>query len=171
MRIVAIAERIYVDPSALLKLYLHEPESAAMSRWRARTRGPLPVSRHGRLELVNGICLAAFRGHLRREALDDALASVEEDFTEGRYLERDVLWRGTLQRAADISRRHTAALGCRSLDVLHVATALELGLRRFMTFDRRQRELARAAGLALAAPPAPGPRTGSGPALRAGRQR
>jgi hypothetical protein len=33
-RIVARAERTYADPGALLKLYVHEPESAAMSAWR-----------------------------------------------------------------------------------------------------------------------------------------
>ena len=146
-RIVGIAERVYVDPSALLKLYLHEPGSAAMSQWRARARGPLTVSRHGRLELVNGLCLAAFRGYLTGEALRDALTSLDEDFAEGRYTEADVLWRATLQRAADISREHTSRLGCRSLDVLHVATALQLGFRQFVTFDRRQQQLARAAGL------------------------
>src|SRR5262245_62657476 len=59
----------------------------------------------------------------------------------------DVLWRATLQRAADISREHTARLGCRSLDVLHLATGLQLGFRHFLTFDRRQQQLARAVGL------------------------
>jgi len=58
---VARAERTYADPSALLKLYVHEPESAAMSAWRARITGALPITEHGRLEIVNGICLAAFR--------------------------------------------------------------------------------------------------------------
>jgi predicted nucleic acid-binding protein len=59
------------------------------------------------------------------------------------------VWRGTLQRAADIAREHTPRLGCRSLDVLHVATALQLGFRQFLTFDRRQQQLARAVGLKL----------------------
>lgn len=145
-RIVAIAERVYVDPSALLKLYLHEPESAAMSRWRARARGALTVSRHGRLELVNGLCLAAFRGYLTAEALRDALASLDEDFAEGRYREADMVWRATLERAVEISREYTSDLGCRSLDVLHVATSLVLGFRQFLTFDRRQQRLARAVG-------------------------
>lgn len=146
------ADRSYVDPSALLKLYVHEPESAAMSAWRMRTRGPLPVTQHGRLELVNGICLAAFRQAISTEALADALASLEEDFADGRYVVADVLWRATLRRAAEISREHTSTLGCRSLDVLHVATALELGLRTFVTFDRRQQALARTTGLRVVAP-------------------
>jgi hypothetical protein len=46
----------------------------------------------------------------------------------------------------------TARLGARSLDVLHVAAALELGLRRFVTFDVRQQRLARAVSLAATRP-------------------
>lgn len=123
-----------------------------MSVWRTRTPGPLPVTQHGRLEIVNGICLAAFRNAISAEALGDALASVDEDFAEGRYVVADVLWRATLRRATELSREHTGALGCRSLDVLHVATALELGFRSFVTFDRRQQALARATGLRVVAP-------------------
>ena len=144
---MATAERTYADPSALLKLYVHEPESAAISAWRRRTSGALPVTEHGRLEIINGICLAAFREIISAEALTDALASFDEDLAEGRYLQTDVLWRATLRRAAELSRTHAPKLGCRSLDVLHVATALELGLRSFVTFDRRQQHLARATGL------------------------
>ena len=145
--IVATAERTYADPSALLKLYVHESESAAMSAWRARTRGVLPITEHGRLEIVNGICLAAFRKAMTSEALIDALRSFDEDLADGRYVQADVLWRATLRRAVEMSRTHTSALGCRTLDVLHVATALELGLRSFVTYDRRQHRLARATGL------------------------
>ena len=146
------AERAYADPSALLKLYVHEPESAAMSAWRARTKGALPITEHGRLEIVNGICLAAFRQAISPEALRDALTSFDEDLAERRYAQADILWRATLRRAGEISRQHTPTLGCRSLDVLHVATALELGLRYFVTFDRRQGQLARATGLKLLTP-------------------
>jgi hypothetical protein len=70
----------------------------------------------------------------------------------GRYKQADLLWRATLKRAADLSREHTAALGCRSLDVLHVASAIELEFKRFTTFDSRQQQLARAVGLKLVVP-------------------
>jgi len=46
-----------------------------------------------------------------------------------------------------LSRKHTATLGCRSLDILHVAAALALEADAFHTFDRRQQRLARAEGL------------------------
>ena len=36
----------------------------------------------------------------------------------------DLLWRRALKHAAELSREHTPKLGTRTLDVLHVATAL-----------------------------------------------
>jgi hypothetical protein len=72
---------------------------------------------------------------------------VEEDFAAGRYIHADVLWRSALRRANDLSREYTPEIGCRSLDVLHVACALELGLPSFLTFDLRQRRLARSVSL------------------------
>jgi predicted nucleic acid-binding protein len=143
---VARAERTYVDPSALLKLYVHEPESSAISAWRSR-KGTLPITQHGQIEIVNGICLAGFRTLLGAEGLEDALASFAEDLQDGRYVVVDVLWRATLRRAEQLSRDQTPTLGCRTLDVLHVASALELGMRAFVTFDRRQAQLATAVGL------------------------
>jgi predicted nucleic acid-binding protein len=149
---VAAAEAVYADPSALLKLYLHQPESAAMSAWRARTKGALTLTHHGRVEIANGICLAAFRRAITVVAMKDALASFDEDVAAGRYASAELLWRATLKRAGQISRSQTPSLGCRSLDVIHVASALELGLRWFATFDVRQQRLARATGLKVIVP-------------------
>jgi hypothetical protein len=61
----------------------------------------------------------------------------------------DVLWRSALKSAADLSRTHTRVMGTRSLDVLHVSCALELGLRHFLSSDHRQQELAMKVGLKL----------------------
>ncbi|TLZ60009.1 MAG: type II toxin-antitoxin system VapC family toxin [Gammaproteobacteria bacterium] len=149
---MANAESIYVDPSALLKLYLKEPESRAMTAWRAKVGDRLPVTHHGRVELTNGIGLAAYRGIITGDAHDAALAALDDDFAQGRYKQMDVLWRATLKRAGDLSREHTPSIGCRSLDVLHVASAIELELKHFATFDVRQQQLARAAGLKLVTP-------------------
>ena len=149
---MATANSIYVDPSALLKLYLHQPESGAMNAWRARTKGSLPITHHGRVEVINGICLAAHRREISAEAMADTLASFDEDFTAGLYRRADLLWRATLNRAAELSRAHSPKLGTRSLDVVHVASALELELRFFVTYDKRQEDLARAVGLKTLAP-------------------
>lgn len=51
-------------------------------------------------------------------------------------------------QALRLGQRWTAKLGIRSLDILHVASALALKADTFNTFDDREKNLARAAGLA-----------------------
>ena len=57
-------------------------------------------------------------------------------------------------RAFFLRVTRTSTIGCRSLAVLHVASAIELQLKHFATFDVRQQQLARAAGLKLVTPTA-----------------
>ena len=128
---MANAESIYVDPSALLKLYLKEPESRAMTAWRAKVGDPLPVTHHGRVELTNCIALAAYRGIITGDAHDAALAALDDDFAQGRYKMMDVLWRATLKRAGDLSRGREAR-DAGGVNVWHQAsskTRIHLGPR------------------------------------------
>jgi hypothetical protein len=81
-----------------------------------------------------------------------AIADFDADVREGRLAVLDVLWRRTLDLAAELSTEHTAALGTRTLDVLHVATAVTLEARRFVSYDDRQAALAKAVGLRVLAP-------------------
>jgi predicted nucleic acid-binding protein len=143
------AEEVYADPSALARLYIHTAGSPEMAAWRRRIGGALPVTHHGRTEIVNAICRVRFLGHLDDTGLAEALSDLDTDFVEGRLHQADLLWRAALNQASELSRRHTPTLGTRALDVLHVACALELKLRRFLTFDERQQRLAVAAGLRL----------------------
>lgn len=123
-----------------------------MVAWRAKTSGPLPVTPHGRVEMINALALAAHRGFINTTAYQGAQAALDDDFEQGRYHLANLLWRAALKRAADLSRQFTPEFGTRSLDVLHVASALELGLKRFVTFDGRQGQLARATGLKVITP-------------------
>jgi predicted nucleic acid-binding protein len=142
-----IAEEVYVDPSAISRLYIHQDGSREMAAWRAKLQGSLSVTHHGRTEIINAICRAAFMGELAVDKLNEALADVESDFAAGHLLQAEILWRAALNRAAELSQAHTPKLGTRTLDVLHVACALELKTRHFLTFDSRQQQLATAVGL------------------------
>lgn len=146
------ADPIYVDPSALRSLYLHDARSRAMARWRRRHPGAVPVTHHGRVELVNAMALAVFRRDIAAADLAGALADLDDDFAAGRLVQADVLWRRALDRAADRSRAHTPGLGTRSLDVLHVACALELACTVFVAHDGRHAALAKAVGLRVTRP-------------------
>ncbi len=143
------AAEVYVDPSALTRLYIHQDGSRAMAAWRARVPGALPVTHHGRTEIINAICRAAFLGQLTSAALAETLAEFSADFAVGHLHQAEILWRAALNRAAALSQQYTPKLGTRSLDVLHVACALELKLKHFLTFDFRQQRLAAAAALKL----------------------
>jgi predicted nucleic acid-binding protein len=48
-----------------------------------------------------------------------------------------------------MARRRTSQLGTRTLDVLHVASAVKLQADMFYTFDRNQEKLAKAEGLLI----------------------
>ena len=49
--------------------------------------------------------------------------------------------------AERLSEHYTDAQGHRAMDILHVATAIELGAKAFLTFDRNQKKLAESEGL------------------------
>jgi len=141
------AVEVYVDPSALARLYIHQEGSREMAAWRSRFHGALTVTHHGRTEIVNALCRSAFLGQLSLAGLSEALSDFSSDFASGHLRQADILWRAALNRAAELSERYTTKLGTRSLDVLHVACALEFKFPRFLTFDARQQKLATSAGL------------------------
>jgi len=149
---VAIAEPIYVDPSALRCLYVHEARSHAFCAWRNRHGAALPITLFGRAEIENSVALAVFRRDMTAAAGQGAVGDLEADLAAGRLFVADLLWRRALDRAVDLSRKHTPTLGTRALDVLHVASALTLGCKRFVTYDARQARLARAVGLRVSGP-------------------
>ncbi len=149
---MASAERTYVDPSALRSLYVHDDRSARFCAWRSRLGGCLPVTRFGRAEIINSVHLAAYRKEIDEGLARAAIADFDADIREGRLTVVDILWRRTLDLAAELSTQHTATLGTRTLDVLHVATAVTLEAKRFVSYDDRQVTLARSVGLRVLAP-------------------
>jgi hypothetical protein len=74
------------------------------------------------------------------------LAALDDDFGQRRMALVDVPSRTAL-RLADVSGQRIPSLACRTLDILHVASAIALKRRYFLTFDSRQRKLAQAVGL------------------------
>ena len=149
---MASADKTYVDPSALRRLYVHDARSRAFCTWFGRTRGALPLTLHGKAELINSIELAVFRGDIAVDLAEAALADLDSDLIEGRLALADTPWRRALDRSAELSRAFTSRLGTRTLDVLHVACALELGCRVFVTYDERQAALAHALKLRVLRP-------------------
>lgn len=130
------AERAsYLDSSALVKLAIREPESAALRRYLRRKR-PLVTSALSRTEVAR--TLLPFGA--------DAVARGD-----------DVLRRLDVIRINDRVLRAAGALlplELRSLDAIHLATAMEIGvdLSRVCTYDERMAAAAVDLGLTVVAP-------------------
>jgi len=138
---------VYLDTSAIVKLYVREPETLALSRWLKANNQAVPLNRLHDLELTNALHLKALRGEISPKQIQAVLTLVAEHHDAGVFYRPAVDWAEVWDKAVELSTTHTATLGTRSLDILHVAAALSLVSRRFVTFDAKQAELAAAAGL------------------------
>jgi predicted nucleic acid-binding protein len=87
--------------------------------------------------------LAVFRGDL--SAGDAALKKrlFLEDVANGIFIIMPVPASELFAKSVELADRHSARLGTRSLDLMHVAAALLLKAETFFSFDERQRKAAK----------------------------
>ena len=131
-----IATTAYLDASAAVKLLRPEPETSALRA-----------------------VLAAIAGHVSSELLEIELRCVARREGGGELIERaDRICAAVDLLPYTLAVRARAgeafAPPQRALDALHLATALDLRLEALVlvTYDRRQSDGARAAGLEVMAP-------------------
>lgn len=149
--------RAYADTSFLVKLLTQEPGTeTAIADYRRLGRPPLFFLPLHDLEVTNAIRQRMFhqrrtmpssaRAAVRREA-DASLGLIQTYIARRAFIEVLHDMNSAIERARNLSARHTERVGCRGFDLLHVALALELECEAFLTTDRIQSALARAEGL------------------------
>src|SRR5271163_1633306 len=92
-------------------------------------------------ECTHAIEQHVFRKAITRREADRALRRFHEFRAQHLWREASLPDRA-FEVCADLAQRHAARLGVRTLDTLHVASALELKAEFFWTFDTRQEKLA-----------------------------
>ena len=138
--------KIYADTSFLASLYAIDAHSAEAER-RVRQEDPeLLLTPLLELELVNALQQRVFRREASQAAIGVAISKLEVHIRAGVFVSVPMPAEA-YQLARRISARRTAALGVRTLDILHVACATLLEADKLWTFDVRQSALARAEGL------------------------
>lgn len=117
---------VYIDSSALVKLVLSEPGSPALRRYLSSRRSRAS-SALAQVEVIRAVRLRSVISTRTPQAVLDNLQLIAVD-------------QGVLQTAAMLE-----PLSLRSLDAIHLASALSLGpnLAALVTYDRRMEEAAR----------------------------
>lgn len=138
---------VYIDTGILVKLYVKETTTPQAITLVLNFPTPLPLTHIQELEIRNALRLKQGRGELTEREAAAALYDFQSDIEAGRYERPAYNLVSVFTGAEDISRKHATTTKCRSLDVLHVAAAREIGCREFVSFDERQRAVARATGL------------------------
>ena len=139
--------RIYADTSFLSALYLTDELTPQAGGYMARNPRPLLLTEIQRAEARNSFRLRVAQKRASSEEVFRALAHFDRDITEGIFDLVSIDWPRTFRVFEQISQKHTERGGHRFADILHVASALTLEARIFLTFDQRQARLAKATGL------------------------
>ena len=143
----------YPDTSYLCSIYRTQEHSKAADRLKENLGEELHYTSLLEFEFLQAIELQVWlhsndktRGYSRREA-DLMIRDWESDTASGinRLVPFDM--DAVLRLSKSYSLRLTASGGHRTMDVFHVATAIHLGAKKFLTFDARQKALADFAGL------------------------
>jgi predicted nucleic acid-binding protein len=140
---------VYVDTSVIVKLYIKEEYSRDASNWLKENNEALPLTSFHELELINAIHLKQFRTEITLDESRLIMSRFEEHEKSGIYYRPQLDWSAIFIHAIDLSKKHSASIGSRSLDILHVASALSINADRFLTLDDRQTKLATLAGLKI----------------------
>ena len=136
----------YADTSFLVSLYVFDGNSALAAAQMKRAALPISLSPLGEIEITNAFQLRLFRKELDHLKVKAARNLFREDIANGIVVLRP-LPQAAFDEARRLAEKHTRRLGTRSLDVLHVASALVLRAEIFYTFDEKQKKLAKAEGL------------------------
>lgn len=128
-------DRVYADASALVKLLVDEPETPALRR-EIRTVGQLVTSKIALVEVSRATALANASPEMAERTrlllASCMLIAVTDD---------------VLRQARELTSRQL-----RALDAVHLASALILGVGRFVAYDRQLLAAAATRGLAVSHP-------------------
>ena len=129
---------IYLDSSALVKLAHPEPDSESLVSWLINEQLPVVSSALAEVEVERVV----------RRTVPAALPAVPDVLSTVFLFDIDAAIRRAAAKLADPLLR--------SLDAIHLATALEFGseLHTFVAYDKRLLAAASAAGLTTARPAA-----------------
>lgn len=138
---------VSADTSFLFSIYSSNEHSARALRFLRRLEQPIVISVINEYEIQTAHRYTEFLGDIGEGQASVFIAQFERDVLDGRITIHEIDLPAVFARAKSLAASYTAAMGARSFDLLHIASALELGAEKFLTFDRIQQKVAMAEGL------------------------
>lgn len=100
-----------------------------------------------RVEVLNSFCQAERAGLLGRGESRQVIRLLENEVRIGYWTHVEFDWTDAVRMAGELRAEHSLKLVVRSMDLFHVAIAIEVGADALLSFDAEQIALAQAAGL------------------------
>ncbi|MBK8038891.1 MAG: type II toxin-antitoxin system VapC family toxin [Verrucomicrobiaceae bacterium] len=135
------------DSSLIVALYLAEVDSSRADDACASVPPPLQLTDWHRVEIANAFQRAVRNGRITAAQAAHLWQDFTGDIAAGRFEVIAIDHAAVLARTLTLTQKHTATLGTRSLDLIHIASALEMRASDFLSLDKRQRQAADAEGL------------------------
>ncbi len=132
----------YIDTALLVKAFILEADSAAAIAILEQVGEPFAYSHLHEIEIPNAIRLKRFRGEITKAQESSAIRVFNADVDAGRLQRISYDLGAVFIRAEQLSASFSGEIGTRSLDLWHVAAALEAGCTAFASYDARQRKVA-----------------------------
>ena len=144
-----MALRVYLDSSAIVKLYVPESETPSVAAYVRGLKEPLPFSHLHEIEVKNALRLKVFRKEAFSRPVSKSIRTIDKDLNLQILRRPELNWIDVFRRAEELSKRFSSRSGSRSFDLLHVASCVLIPCQDFLTFDDRQATLAKKAGLRI----------------------
>lgn len=149
-----MANAIYWDTSALLKLDATETDSAGYLQLLTRQRDRLAISFLHRVELSFALHAKESRGEITTGSASQLFQLFEQHVNAGRYFV--IPWSNDVAVAArqtlDASSNATPPVMLRSLDGIHLGAVRPAKIQSVVTADARMRDAARKAAISVIEP-------------------
>jgi predicted nucleic acid-binding protein len=136
---------LYADTSVFVSFYLPDTHSPEAQR-RIALHPRIWLTPLHRAEWIHAVAQQVFQRRITASEAQRTYQAFERDCKQGLWVEV-AMPETVFETCIELARRHVARIGSRTLDTLHVASALELKAKTFWTFDDRQARLAQAEGL------------------------
>jgi predicted nucleic acid-binding protein len=129
-------------------LYCLDVHSAGAAQAVEKSRPSMLLTSLTELELTNALELRVFRKEASAAEIRAARRELQSHIDDGFFV-MAVMPATVYELARRIALKQTASAGTRTLDILHVASAILLRAEAFWTFDSRQAKVAQGEGLKL----------------------